>query len=74
MGGSKMSAEWLESIPDFDKVFAESKKTPAEVGQMLDEWLSGESAEKEDVQKYGSDEGSVVDQKLNQLLDNKIPF
>jgi hypothetical protein len=74
LGGSKMSAEWLGSIPEFDEVFAESRKTPAEVGQMLDEWLSGESIEKEDVEKYGSESGSVVDQKLNQLLDTKIPF
>ena len=49
MGGSEMSAEWLENIPNFDEVFSESRKTPAEVGRMLDEWLSGESIEKEDV-------------------------
>ena len=74
MGGSEKSAEWLGTIPNFDEVFSESRKTPEEVGHMLDEWLSGESIEKEDVEKYGSDEGSVVDQKLNQLLDNEVPF
>jgi hypothetical protein len=74
MGGSEMSAEWLENIPEFDKVFSESRKTAAEVGQMLDEWLAGESAGNEDVEKYGSNTSSVVDQKLNQLLNNEIPF
>ena len=71
-GGAK-AAEALDSIPDFDKVFVDSRKTPEQVGQMLDEWLSGESVEKEDVEKYGS-EKNVVDEKLNQLLDNNIPF
>ena len=71
-GGAK-AAEALDSIPEFDKVFVDSRKTPEQVGQMLDEWLSGESVEKEDVEKYGS-EKNVVDEKLNQLLDNNIPF
>jgi hypothetical protein len=74
VGGSEMSAEWLENIPEFDKVFSESRKTAAEVGQMLDEWLSGESAGNEDVEKYGSNTKSVVDEKLNQLLSKEIPF
>lgn len=38
------TTEWLESIPEFDDLF--ERKTPAEVGQMLDEFLStDESAE-----------------------------
>ena len=40
-GGAKAAAA-LNEIPDFDEVFAESRKTPAEVGQMLNEWLAGE--------------------------------
>ena len=63
-------AEALNSIPDHDKVFSESRKTSEQVGQMLDEWLSGEGNEKENVEKYGKDTASVVDEKLSQLLNS----
>jgi hypothetical protein len=63
------AADALDSIPDFEEVFVESRKTPEEVGRMLDEWLSGESDGREDIEKYGSDAKSKVDEKLNQLLN-----
>ena len=39
VGGSEKCAELLESIPEFETLF--ERKTPEEVGTMLDEWLEG---------------------------------
>lgn len=46
---------WLNNIPDYDTVF--ERKTPEEVGQILDNYLKDES-EKEDMVKYGDDVSS----------------
>ena len=46
---------WLNNIPDYDTVF--ERKTPEEVGQILDNYLKDES-EKEVVVKYGDDVSS----------------
>ena len=46
---------WLNNIPDYDTVF--ERKTPEEVGQILDNYLKDES-EKEEVVKYGDDDSS----------------
>ena len=46
---------WLSNIPDYDTVF--ERKTPEEVGQILDNYLKDES-EKEEVVKYGDDDSS----------------
>lgn len=59
----------LESIPDFDEAFVESRKTPEEVGRMLDEWLEvGE--DKQEVEKYGTSPSSQVDESIQQLLNS----
>ena len=68
--GGKMAAEAMESIPDYDEVFADSRKTPEEVGRMLDEWLAGEIHDSENVEKYGGNTGNSVDQKINELLNS----
>ena len=73
-GGAKAAAA-LNEIPDFDEVFAESRKTPAEVGQMLNEWLVGEGDSGQSVEKYGgSAESNTVDQKLDELLSSSAAF
>jgi hypothetical protein len=68
------AAEAMRSIPDYDKVFSESRKTPNEVGIMLDEWLSGEATAESGrtVEKYGSTNSteSQVDQKFAELLNS----
>ena len=70
-GGSK-AAEAMSNIPDFDEVFSESRKTPEEVGRMLDEWLAGESDGNQNVEKYGSNAGNSVDQKIDELLNSSV--
>ena len=70
-GGSK-AAEAMSNIPDFDEVFSESRKTPEEVGRMLDEWLAGESDGNHNVEKYGSNTGNSVDQKIDELLNSSV--
>ena len=59
----------MTNIPDFDEVFAESRKTPQEVGRMLDEWLAGESEGNTNVEKYGSSTNSSVEQKMEELMN-----
>ena len=54
--------EWLENIPDFNTLF--ERKTPEEVGQLLDEFLSGEESAEErssETTKYGSDSKDTTD-------------
>jgi len=70
-GGSDKALEWLENIPDFDGLF--ERKTPAEVGAMLDEWLAGESGESAssgntEVEKYSSNETDQVKAAFDDLL------
>jgi hypothetical protein len=43
VGGDERCTELLENIPDFDAIF--ERKTPAEVGTMLDAYLLGETAD-----------------------------
>lgn len=72
-----LTAEWVNGVPDFDAAFADSRKTPAEVGQMLDEWLAGEAdaSEGPETERYGSSPSkSSVDQKLNELLSQQGPL
>jgi len=57
----------LEEIPDFEGLF--ERKTTAEVGQLLDQYMSGES----ETEKYGDvssekKESSSVDKAFNDLL------
>lgn len=47
---------WKQGIPDYDTAF--ERKTPEEVGQILDNYLKDES-EKEDVVKYGDADSSA---------------
>lgn len=73
-------ATWVSNVPDFDKAFADSRKTPEEVGQMLDEWLAGE-ADGGETERYGSttttkesNPVNSVDQKLDELLNSSATF
>jgi hypothetical protein len=43
VGGDERCTELLENIPDFDAIF--ERKTPAEVGALLDAYLLGETAD-----------------------------
>lgn len=74
--GAKVK-QLLSSIPNYDEVFAESRKTPEEVNRMLEAWLAGD--ERKDVEKFGAavkamPDGVNVDSKLKELLDKDIPF
>jgi len=72
--GDGQTTEWLESIPVFDDLF--ERKTPAEVGQMLDEFLStdasAEAASTETTQystgPQASGGATSVDDAFNELL------
>jgi hypothetical protein len=68
--GGRKAAEAMSSIPEYDDVFVESRKTPEEVGRMLDEWLAGESDGNHNVEKYGGNTGNSVDQKIDELLSS----
>ena len=67
-----LSAQWLDSIPDFDSLF--ERKSPEDVGQILDEFLlSEESAEEtsSETHKYAGDTAaSAVDAAFNELVSN----
>ena len=73
-GGPEQCRELLESVPDFDEVFAGSRKTFAEVQTMLDEFLLWEDPEEvsSETTKYNNEEknteGSSVDQAFADLL------
>jgi len=47
--------DWIEGVPDYDTAF--ERKTPEEVGQILDNYLKDEG-EKEEMVKYGDDASS----------------
>ena len=70
---SGKTAEYLETIPELEGLF--ERKSPQEVGQLLDEYLSGESSAEErstESQKYGTDTSgpvSSVDAAFNDLLN-----
>jgi len=69
---SSKVAEYLDSVPDFTDLF--ERKSPEEVGQILEAYLSGDaSAEErsEETSKYGKKESDVVsdvDAAFNDLL------
>ena len=61
--------EFLENIPDFNTLF--ERKTPEEVGQMLEEYLSGEESAEErskETTKYGENTTTDVDTAFEELL------
>ena len=65
VGGTDECAKLLESIPDFDSLF--ERKTPAEVQELLNKYLDGESASNDDVVKY-TDTSNSVDDAFNDLM------
>lgn len=65
VGGTDECAKLLESIPDFDSLF--ERKTPAEVQELLNKYLDGESASNDDVVKY-TDTSTSVDAAFNDLM------
>ena len=67
---AEKSTEYLETIPDFNTLF--ERKSPEEVGQLLDEYLSNDKdaeARSSETQKYGKgEEASTLDAAFNDLL------
>ena len=64
-------ATLLDSVPDYDAVFASQRKTPSEVQAMLDEHLLGEGDAEEvssETSKYDNSSKSSVDQAFAELL------
>ena len=70
VGGDNRCAELLESIPEFDTLF--ERKTPAEVGAMLDAYLLGEEGTNEGTDTTtpppSTDTVSSVDAAFNELM------
>ena len=71
VGGDERCAEFLESIPEFDTLF--ERKTPAEVGAMLDAYLLGEEGTNEGTGSTttpppSTDTVSSVDAAFNELM------
>lgn len=68
IGGADRCREMLDNIPDFNTLF--DRKTPEEVGRMLDEWLEGESTDNSTgVEKYSASEsGDQVKAAFDALL------
>ena len=69
--GNKDCKELIKEIPDFNNLF--ERKTSAEVKQLLDQYMSGES----ETEKYGTDdstkkEASSVDKAFNDLLGQDV--
>ena len=65
---SEKCAELLESIPEFETLF--ERKTPEEVGAMLDEWLEGdaEAGDGKETTKYNTTETDQVKAAFDDLL------
>jgi hypothetical protein len=65
-----LSAQWLDSIPDMDSLF--ERKSPEDVGGLLDEFLLGEESAEEtssETRKYAGDTAaSAVDAAFNELV------
>jgi len=57
----------LESVPDFDKL--QKRRTSDEVGALLESFLSGDGEEKEETEKYNTEQASSVDDALSSLMD-----
>ena len=68
VGGDDRCAELLESIPEFDTLF--ERKTPAEVGTLLDAYLLGEESTSEETTTPppSTDTVSSVDAAFNELM------
>ena len=70
VGGDDRCAELLESIPEFDTLF--ERKTPAEVGALLDAYLLGEEGTSEETNPTtpppSTDTVSSVDAAFNELM------
>ena len=59
VGGSERCAELLDNIPEFESLF--NKKSPEEVGQLLDEFLLSQSdaeSVSSETSKFGNDSGA----------------
>ena len=69
---SDTTSGMMDSIPDFDEVFESARKTPAEIQQMLDQYLLTEEDAEEvstETTKYESTEpSSSVDKAFEELL------
>jgi hypothetical protein len=67
---TNLSAQWLDSIPDMDSLF--ERKSPEDVGGLLDEFLLGEESAEEtstETRKYAGDTAaSSVDAAFNELV------
>ena len=68
-------ARLLDSVPNFDSVFEDSRKTPEQVQTMLDEFLLSEDDAEEsaaETNRYGTNSsGEVsVDDAFKELLNN----
>jgi len=63
-------AELLEQVPDFDSLF--DRKTPEQVGQMLDTYLAGEDAEgaSNETQKYSGGTDAVANSTTSSTVEN----
>ena len=68
LGGSERCRELLDNIPDFEGLF--ERKTPEEVGKMLDEWLEGGDPEESgsESEKYNTKNSDDVQKAFNDLL------
>ena len=68
VGGPDKCAELLESIPEFETLF--DRKTPEEVGTMLDEWLEGDAKadDGKETTKYATTETDQVKAAFDDLL------
>lgn len=70
IGGPDRCAELLESIPDFDELFAKNRKSSSETQHALDEFLADENAGGDTVVKYdNSGETSSVDTAFKELMN-----
>ena len=61
-------SEWLDTIPDLDKLF--ERKAPGEVEVILDEYLSGNTDDslESDLGKYNTESPDSVDKAFSELL------
>jgi hypothetical protein len=69
VGGSGRCAELLENIPEFGSLF--ERKTPEEVGKMLDEWLEEDSTNTDqatETAKYSTSGTDQVKKAFDDLL------
>ncbi len=70
VGGDDRCAELLESIPEFDTLF--ERKTPEDVGTLLDAYLLGEESTSEETDSTtpppSTDTVSSVDAAFNELM------